>query len=502
MNDLQDLCVLIDSSVPIISIESREEKKVLSMIEAATSSRNISLFTWSISQGLVRQGIEEPQARYNNKPSEALMHIKTVNVSAVYVFLDFMPFLNDPLNVRLIKEMSGQDEGPRKTFVFLSQEVDLPSELNFLSAKFCPAHPGEAEIKKILSSLTAEWAETHKGQLVKADRRSVELLIRALSGLSEPDIWRLGRNAIFDDGVINQSDVEEIQKTKYELLGEDGALFFEYGTEKFSSVAGLENLKKWVTLRKDVFYGRGEKLNLDPPKGMLLLGVQGCGKSLAAKAVSGLFEVPLLRLSFGLLYNKYIGESEKTLERSLKKAELMSPCVLWLDEMEKGVATGEADGGTSKRILGMFLTWLSEHKSKVFVVATANDIVSLPPELVRKGRFDEIFFVDLPNEVQRIEIFAIHLNKRSLDPKTFNLQSLAKLSEGFSGAEIEQAIVSAIYSSLGQGLDLLEDGSDGASEKGQDLLEQELQNTKPLSVVMSEEISKLRTWAKGRTVQA
>ena len=254
----------------------------------------------------------------------------------------------------------------------------------------------------------------------------------------------------------------------------------------------MSRLKKWLAQRQKVFHG-GQTLpkGLDKPKGILLLGVQGGGKSLAAKAVAGIWNVPLLRLDFGMMYNKYIGETEKNIRQALKTAEAMAPCVLWIDEIEKGISTGSDDEGTSKRILGTMLTWMAENTHAVFIVATANAIDDLPPELIRKGRLDEIFFVDLPSEEVRKIIFQIHLDKRDVPTADLDLEQLAKLSEGFSGSEIEQAIVSVLYSSLAM---------DKAVET-EDLV-REIENTRPLSVVMAEKIAYLRHWASARTVPA
>ena len=278
-------------------------------------------------------------------------------------------------------------------------------------------------------------------------------------------------------------------KAKYELISQEGVISFEYDTAHFADVAGLSNLKEWLSQRQKSFTGK--QGSLDKPKGIMLLGVQGCGKSLAAKAVAGAFGVPLLRLDFGALYNKFYGETEKNLQKSLETAEVMAPCVLWMDEIEKGIAHSDTDDGLSQRILGSLLTWMAEHKANVFIVATSNDIKKLPPELVRKGRLDEIFFVDLPDGNTRRSLFEIHLRQRNLAPSGFDLTTLTTVSDGFSGAEIEQAIVSSLYAAHAQ----------NASLDTQHLLE-ELERTRPLSIVMAEKIHYLRAWAKERTVPA
>ena len=254
-------------------------------------------------------------------------------------------------------------------------------------------------------------------------------------------------------------------------------------------MAGLNNLKTWLRQRAPGL--AQQKAGLDQPKGIMLLGVQGCGKSLAAKAVAGLFDIPLLRLDFSSLYNKFHGETERNLREALSTAEVMAPCVLWMDEIEKGLSTSDNDDGVSRRVLGSLLTWMAERKSSVFVVATSNDITRLPPELVRKGRMDEIFFVDLPDEATRQEIFRIHLAMRNEVAENFDLPLLASSSEGFSGAEIEQAVVSSLYSS--------QSNQDELSTRH---LLDELALTRPLSIVMAENIAQLRHWAQDRTVPA
>jgi SpoVK/Ycf46/Vps4 family AAA+-type ATPase len=296
---------------------------------------------------------------------------------------------------------------------------------------------------------------------------------------------------IYDDGALTQADVGELARAKFELLNKDGLLHFEYETARFADVAGLQRLKHWVEQRRAAFIGAKSAIKLDPPKGVLLLGVQGCGKSLAAKAIAGGFGVPLVRLDFGTLYNKYHGETERNLRSSLHHAELLAPCVLWVDEIEKALASGSADDGVSRRVLGYLLTWMSERSESVFLVATANQVHELPAELLRKGRFDEIFFVDLPDAATRREIFGIHLTKRELKPADFDCAALAAAADGFSGAEIEQAIVAALYAANAE-----------RSALTQAQVMHELAQTRPLSVLMAEQVAALRTWAQGRTVSA
>jgi SpoVK/Ycf46/Vps4 family AAA+-type ATPase len=323
------------------------------------------------------------------------------------------------------------------------------------------------------------------------DVKVVGRLVDNLAGLTLRDCERLMRTAIFNDGALTDADITPLLAAKYQLLNRGGTLSFEPDTAKFAEVGGLKNLRRWILQRKGAFDGSAP--GLDAPKGVLLLGVQGCGKSLAARAAAGVLGVPLVRLDFGALYSKWHGESEKNLRESLTSAEALAPCVLWLDEIEKALSTssGEGDGGTSRRVLGTFLTWLSEQRSRVFIVATANDITALPPELVRKGRFDEIFFVDLPTPAARLEILGIHCKKRGLTLPEGDMKALAMRSEGFSGAELEQAVVSALYTA--------HSSNQAVSAR---LISTEFEATRPLSVVMSEKIAELRDWARERTVPA
>jgi SpoVK/Ycf46/Vps4 family AAA+-type ATPase len=325
---------------------------------------------------------------------------------------------------------------------------------------------------------------------VQVDPKALDLLVKNLSGLTRADAERLARNAVFQDGAITTSDVPEVAKAKYSLLNRGGVLSFEHNSTRSSDLAGFRNVKLWLQQRRAAFSGERPK-NLDAPKGMLLIGVQGCGKSLAAKAAASVFGVPLLRLDFGALYNKYHGETERNLRESLHTAEIMSPCVLWLDEIEKGLATGHDESGTARRVLGALLTWMAERTADVFLVATANDVDELPPELVRKGRFDEIFFVDLPSPAARAEVLRIHLTKRGLDIKALDLPQLVTVTDAFSGAEIEQGIVATLYAAHASG-----------HEPEFPHFIAEFRKTRPLSVVMAERVAALRAWAEDRTVSA
>ncbi len=490
MSDYDDLKVLVESRTPIIVIESREERAIIKAFHKLVGSVHKALYSWSITSGLKRLDIDLEPQKFNDDPYVVLDHIKSTNHPGIYILPDFHPYLSNPKVTRMLKEVAQMGEHvSHHTIVLISHKIALPDEIAHFARRIEWSMPDDDEILDIVNAIAMDWRRKN-GKRVNSSQKLVDNLVKNLKGLPRHHIGKLAHNAIFDDGAIDESDLPGVMKAKYELLDQDSVLHFEYDTAQSADLGGQEKLKHWLKLRRDVFLGNREVPGLDAPKGMMLLGVQGCGKSLAAKTVAGIFGVPLLRLDFGSMYNKYHGETERNLRGALKTAGLMQPCVLWLDEIEKGLSTSESDEGTSKRILGTLLTWMAERKEKVFLVATSNDIESLPPELVRKGRLDEIFFVDLPDPVVREKIFAIHLSSRSLDPASFDMPALVAATQGFSGAEIEQAVVSGLYAALSEDRTL-----------NQDLLMQEIANTYPLSVTMAEKLKYLRDWADGRAVK-
>ncbi|MGD8933767.1 MAG: AAA family ATPase, partial [Gammaproteobacteria bacterium] len=459
----------------------------LDLLVRIATSHVIPLFQWSVTEGLRRVDIDLGVQRHNAEPRDVLGHIKSSGVDGIYVLLDFDPYIQEPVNERYVKEIAMQFEGSKNKLVFISHKIGMPAGLSKRVAKFELSLPDARALEAMVRDEAGNW-HRQSGKQVSTDKKTLQRLVRNLTGLTFNDARRLIRNVIVDDGAITEEDLPEVMRAKYQLLNRDDALSFEFETTRFSEVGGMRRLKHWLQQREKVFHGVIEQPGTDTPKGLLLLGVQGCGKSLAAKAIAGIWKVPLLRFDFGALYNKYIGESEKNLRESLQTAEVMAPCVIWIDEIEKGISGG-SDDGTSKRVLGSLLTWLAENRSNVFIVATANNIDDLPPELIRKGRLDEIFFVDLPGLDVRKQIFSIHLDKRKVNMSAIDLDRIAAASEGFSGAEIEQAVVSAIYSSYGE--DKMVDT---------ETLLEEIRTTRPLSVVMDTQIQKLKQWAESRTV--
>ena len=489
-----ELQTLLSSRVALIVIESREEARVLALVQETSLKvrvgRGWGVFQWTVTEGLRRIDIDLGAAqRTLSAPDQVLKHLKATPMAGIYVLLDFQPYLNDPVNVRLLKDIAQDYDRVARTVVLMSCDLTLPEELEHLAARLHLSMPSANERLMIVTRVAREWTAANPTKPVHLEPEALAKLVDNLNGLTASDAERLVRHAIFDHGSLTLSDMPGVMSAKYDLLNRRGSLSYEPATAKFTDVGGMRNLRHWLANRKSAFDGSAQEL--DPPKGVLLLGVQGCGKSLAARAAAGIFGVPLVRLDFGALYTKWQGEAEKNLRESLQAAEGLAPCVLWVDEIEKALSGGDGDSGVSRRVLGTFLTWLAEQRSRIFVVATANDITTLPPELIRKGRFDEIFFVDLPNPAARAEIIAIHTQKRGLAFNPAELAALAGRCEKFSGAEIEQAVVAALYSAHASGKPVTAA-----------LIAQEMQTTRPLAVVMGENVAALRAWAAGRTVCA
>ncbi len=489
MSETKDLTTILDANIPIVVIESHDERRVLDLLLRIAIQRTLSFYQWRITQGLERGGFgpTPDQGASLTDPQAVLAHMVQNPGPAMYVLCDYHPYLSEPTNVRYLKDLALGFDELHNTLILVSHALQVPPELGRLAAKLQLRLPSDDELLGLVRHEAKRWAEQHQGQRVRTDQATLDRLVANLRGVSHADAKLLIRHAVHADGAITESDIPEINRLKFELLDSEGVLHFEYDTQSLADVAGLHNLKAWLKLRRNAFIQR----DTDRPKGILLLGVQGGGKSLAAKAVAGNWGLPLLRLDVGTLYNKFFGETERNLRNSLQQAELMAPCVLWVDEIEKGLATGHSDNATSKRVLGTLLTWMAENEHPVFIVATSNDVAVLPPELVRKGRLDEIFFVDLPDAGVREEIFRIHLRKRGLEPDDFALGALADAADGYTGAEIEQAIVSARYLAA----------SRDASLTQRDLIDA-VNRTYPLSVMHAESVRALRGWAKGRTVPA
>ncbi|MBA1262311.1 AAA family ATPase [Stutzerimonas sp. NM35] len=489
-NDIHDLALVLESRLRLVVIESWDERRVLETLTGLAIARGMALQVWSVTEGLRRLafGGEALDEGESCSPEVALKRVRHDPQPGLYVFCDLHPFLGEPQVVRLIKEIAMAEGPSAPTLVLVSHAFTLPAEIQRYAARFSLTLPSEEELLSIVRDEATRWSERNRGARVRTDNRTLQQVVKNLRGLSHAEARSLAHSLICDDGAITQKDLPELNRKKFELLDMQGVLGFEHETARFADVGGLPNFKRWLGERQGAFMAAGKA---DMPRGVMLVGVQGGGKSMAAKAVAGLWGLPLLRLDFACLYNKFFGETERNLREALKLAEQMAPCVLWMDELEKGLATGEMDGGVSQRILGTLLTWMAERQAPVFMVATANAVDRLPPELLRKGRFDELFFVDLPDAAVRADIFRIHLKRRELDPGLFDLAELAMVCDGFSGAEIEQVVVSAVYAGQAQ-----------SREPDQQVLLDSVRATSPLSVVMAEALDDLRNWASGRAVLA
>ncbi|WP_440225240.1 AAA family ATPase [Dokdonella sp. MW10] len=487
----QDLATLLRARTPLLVVESVEESRVVEAFRHAIGQVLRPLYTWSITDGLLRLDMDDDQPRGLPDASMTLGTIKQMPEAGVFLLLDFQPYLRYPMALRLMREIVQRQGTAAHTLVLVGARFEMPEDLAAYMTRFELALPDAQALAQIVREEAFQYSREHGGRRVEVDADAARAIVRNLAGLTDADARRIVRKLIYDDGALTADDVPRLAEAKFRLLDRDSLLHFEYETARFADVAGLARLKRWVQQREPAFLGKRMPVKLDPPKGMLLLGVQGCGKSLAAKAVAGGFGVPLLRLDIGTLYNKYHGETERNLRAALKSAELLAPCVLWLDEIEKALAAESNDDGVSRRVLGYLLTWMAERKAPVFLVATANDVQALPPELLRKGRFDEIFFVDLPDAATREEVLRIHLVRRGLDADAFDRAALAEVSEGFSGAELEQLVVAALYAAAAEGKPL---------ETRH--LDEEARATRPLSVIMADRVEALRAWARERTVPA
>lgn len=491
MSELHDVELLIRSQTPLVVIETFEEPRALQLLTRLAARTFQSFHSWSTSQGLVAGGLV---SRTESKPEyesaeDVLRHLRQNPPGGLIALCDLHPYLKEPSVVRLLKDLAQSYAEHGQTLFLVSHQLNLPPELQRLGVRLELELPSDDELFNIVREEVRAYSVANAGRRVRTDRAAIQQLIANLRGVTHSDARRLIRSAIVEDGALTLDDVPDINQARFALMNLDSVLSYEYETASFGEVGGLDNLKKWLGKRQQSFVTT--EPGLDSPKGVLLLGVQGGGKSLAAKAVAGLWHLPLLRLDIGALYNKYQGESERNLREALTLADRIAPCVLWMDEIEKAISVGTSDGGTSKRLLGTLLTWMAERKSQVFLVATSNDIRDLPPELMRKGRMDEIFFVDLPDQRIRQEIFRIHLAKRAIQVGGIDLPLLAEAAEGYSGAEIEAAVVSGLYHAKAR--------KDSLATHH---LLHAIQSTQPISVVRAEDIQALRQWASERAVPA
>ena len=448
MNDRDELEKLIAARQPCVAVQTVEEEYVLTLLREIGVERGIDVWVWSVSIGL-RDGLlsgADPIADTQH-PAGALCHISNQTPKpGLFIMLDLAGHLKDERTLRLLRDVILGFERDRRNLVLIDHHMELPSVIRSTSMSFALSLPDEEELTAIVKTTLREENEESRIDC-RLSQHELRMIVRNLRGLSRRQAQQVIRNVVCDDHRFDSDDVNRILVQKRKAIG-DGLLEYIESPVTLDEVGGLVRLKDWLVRHCPSGSDEAAAFGLDSPRGILLLGVQGAGKSLAAKAVATAWRQPLLKMDAGSLYDRYIGESERRLRDALLQTERMAPVVLWIDEIEKGFASAasqSSDGGLSKRMFGALLSWMQERTAPVFLVATANDIEALPPELLRKGRFDEIFFVDLPNLEARAAIAGIHLTRRKRDPRNFDLGQIAEASAGYSGAEIEAGIVAALH---------------------------------------------------------
>jgi SpoVK/Ycf46/Vps4 family AAA+-type ATPase len=489
---IEELELLIRSRYGLILLETVEDSRAEILLGRLSRRMDIPLFVWTPSKGLKRTDLDTPVYGTNN-PSMALSHVSLSSCRAIYYFQDFGQFLQDINVSSKLTDAVKKQEDIGGTLVITGRNVEVSDSIKPHSAYVKLPLPDKKEYRELVKNL---YNDLKKKMYVNLEMTPVDIdrLIHNLQGLTLLEAKKILTKAIVEDGKLSPEDIQAVIDAKKAIIEKEGLLEYYPVKERIVDIADLKGLKIWLRKRSHFITqpDKAIKAGLTFPKGILLLGVPGTGKSLCAKAIAMEWKLPLLKMDPANLYSKYIGETEKKFKKAMEIAEKMAPLVLWVDEIEKAFASGgDEDGGVSLRVLGTFLSWMQDRQGDVFVVATANDVIKLPPELLRKGRFDEIFFIDLPDQETRAAIFRIHLNRRRYNADQFDLERLAEATEGFSGAEIEQVVNSALYTSFSETVQLTTE-----------LLLEEVSRTCCLAKTRAEHIQALRNWAEGRTVKA
>lgn len=485
----EEINILIQAQYPLIYLltpeEERAEKAIALIAQAKSQQRRV--FVWTVTHGIVEYGQSRNITQHNTvSPEAAIQWVIQQKESGIYIFKDLHPFIDSPATTRWLRDAIAGFKGTQKAIILMSPVQQVPIELEKEVVVLDFPLPDLTELNQVLS----HQLEQSKSRRTTTETR--EKLLKAALGLTHDEAEKVYRKAQVKAGRLTEGEVDIVLSEKKQLIRRNGILEYIEEDETIDSVGGLEELKRWLKQRSNAFTERAREYGLPQPKGMLILGVPGCGKSLIAKTTSRLWGLPLLRLDMGRVYDgSMVGRSEANLRNALKTAESISPTILFIDELDKSFAgtsgSSDSDGGTSSRIFGSFLTWMQEKTSPVFVMATANRVERLPGEFLRKGRFDEIFFVDLPTAEERQQIFRIHLSKRRRDIERFDIEQLAKVSDGFSGAEIEQGLIAAMYEAFAQDREFTQLDIIAA-----------LRATLPLSRTMTEQVTALRDWARQR----
>jgi ATP-dependent 26S proteasome regulatory subunit len=483
----RDLDVYLRARVTLILLVTPEEERALQTVKAVCERGNRPCLTWDAAdhfQVLCGDKAALPSAK---DAASALEKIDQSEAEALFVLKDFHEAWSNAQTKRKLRSVAQRLKFTKKSILIITPNAKIPDELKdeAVIVEFPP--PNAAELEAVLNRLAK--APGVKVNLTKLGR---EKLVQAALGLTAAQAQRVFAKAIVGDGVLDDRDIRMVTDEKKQIIRESKALEFYPATKTPEDVGGLEVLKQWLRLRERAFTQEARDYGLPAPKGIAMIGIPGTGKSLSAKMIAGLWRLPLLRLDVGALYGSFMGESEERARKALQLAETVSPTVLWIDEMEKALSHGDMDSGTSTRVFGTILTWLQEKTAPVFVVATANNISKLPPEVLRKGRFDEIFFLDLPTLEERRAIFNVHLAKRNRLAPDFDVERLAQASEGYVGAEIEQAVIDAMYVGFNEGREFTTDDIAAA-----------LKRQVPLAISQREVIEELRAWLhEGRAQSA
>ncbi len=493
MSSIEEIDLLVRARYPVLYVTTWEEKRALDELKELAGKQGKELHVWSQSIGFLTKMEDESQQRIRD-PQAVLEHIIASDAVAIFVLKDFHPYIMEPGVIRLLRDTAEALKTSYKTLVVLSPILRIPPELEKDLTVVDYKLPDSNDMRKLLSDLIEAVRENPRVK-VDLNAKEKERLIQAALGLTAIEAENAFSRVLVSKGRLTEEDIDDILSEKKQIVRKSGLLEYYEPQDEFNHVGGMKPLKSWLTKRGNAFSDSAREYGLPDPRGILLVGVQGCGKSLTAKAVSNLWKLPLVKLDFGRLFSSLVGSSEENMRRAMDVAESIAPCVLWIDEIEKGMSgvenSGSLDAGTATRVFGTFITWLQEKQRPVFVIATANNIEALPPEIMRKGRFDEIFFVDLPNHLERQEIFRIHIERVERDPENFDIDKLVSATKNFSGAEIREAIIAGMYNGYAEGRELITD----------DIL-RNIEETIPLARTMPEAIKKLRGWAGVRARRA
>ena len=492
-NCIEEIDLLVRARYSILYLVTYEEDRAIRCLKGLADKQGKELIVWSNTKGFESK-MHDKSFQNTKDPEQALNYIMKTDEVALYVVKDFHFFMRDNTIIRVLRDVAEALKTTYKTVIITSPVTVIPAELEKDITVIDFDLPDFLAMKSILETMI-ERVNSKKNIHISLTETQREKLVKSVLGLTADEAENAFARVVVSRGTLEEGDIGLILAEKKQIIRKSGLLDYYEADEKFNQIGGLDSLKEWLKKRSVAFTEKAREYGLPSPRGILLVGVQGCGKSLTAKAVSSLWGLPLLRLDLGKLFSGIIGSSEENVRRAIKTAESVAPCILWLDEMEKGMSglgsSDVSDAGTTARVFGSFITWLQEKKSPVFVIATSNDIEKLPPEILRKGRFDEIFFIDLPTLNERIEIFKIHLELLGRDPSKYNIKLLSEKSSGFSGAEIKEAIISGMYDSFGENRELTTE----------DII-RSIETTIPLSQTMAKKINNLRAWAGVRTRRA